>query len=516
MDFSSNYEISRTAKFIRSRNFTRVALQFPDELLKDSTKVVSALRDELRSLSESDAEGNRDYRDVGLFVMADTTYGNCCVDEVGASHVDAECVVHYGHTCLSPTSTLPALFVFGNASINSNDCAKSLSNCLLTNEKPIVVLFGLEYAHAIHHIKEIMEVESSRLCGSKENKALCYAEVICSIMDPEERFKTPGRQLGSFDSYTANGDCANSGQMNSTGCGNKYTLGGLTWKLPEGHKMDDYMIFWIGSDNPTFVNALLMYNNCHIVRYDAMEQKLVNDLSRQKSIRNRRLNYYVEKAKDANIVGILVGTLGVAGYIYIIQQMKELIAAAGKKAYTFVMGRPNPAKLANFLECNVFINVACPQTTLLDSKEYHAPIITPFEALLAFNRGSHWTGAYVMEFGDLVASSSLEVGNKEEEARFSFFQGGYVEDFELQGKGTVEEERSFALAEAAEKGLQVYDKYPYSLGKGTAKSGAEFFASRSYHGLEIEKDDSSPRSVVIGRSGKASGYKDEKSKKENT
>lgn len=33
-----------------------------------------------------------------------------------------------------------------------------------------------------------------------------------------------------------------------------------------------------------------------------------------------------------------------------IHQMKELITAAGKKAYTLAMGRPNPAKLANFPE----------------------------------------------------------------------------------------------------------------------------------------------------------------------
>lgn len=39
---------------------------------------------------------------VRLYVMADTAYGSCCVDEVGASHVDAECVVHYGHACMSP------------------------------------------------------------------------------------------------------------------------------------------------------------------------------------------------------------------------------------------------------------------------------------------------------------------------------------------------------------------------------------------------------------------------------
>lgn len=39
-----------------------------------------------------------------------------------------------------------------------------------------------------------------------------------------------------------------------------------------------------------------------------------------------------------------------AGYLRIIEQMKDLIKAAGKKSYTLVMGRPNSAKLANFPE----------------------------------------------------------------------------------------------------------------------------------------------------------------------
>lgn len=37
-------------------------------------------------------------------------------------------------------------------------------------------------------------------------------------------------------------------------------------------------------------------------------------------------------------------------------------------------------------QCDIFIYVSCAQTALLDSKEYLAPVITPFEALLAFNR----------------------------------------------------------------------------------------------------------------------------------
>lgn len=38
------------------------------------------------------------------------------------------------------------------------------------------------------------------------------------------------------------------------------------------------------------------------------------------------------------------------------------------------------------LQCDVFINVSCAQTALLDSKEFLAPIITPFEAILALDR----------------------------------------------------------------------------------------------------------------------------------
>lgn len=64
--------------------------------------MVRALREKLQSLARSCSEGNGDVKDIGLYVMADTTYGSCCVDEVGASHINADCVIHYGHTCLSP------------------------------------------------------------------------------------------------------------------------------------------------------------------------------------------------------------------------------------------------------------------------------------------------------------------------------------------------------------------------------------------------------------------------------
>jgi len=45
-------------------------------------------------------------------------------------------------------------------------------------------------------------------------------------------------------------------------------------------------------------------------------------------------------------------------------------AQAGKHTYTLLMGKPSPAKLANFPEVEVFVHVADPLGLILDSKEY--------------------------------------------------------------------------------------------------------------------------------------------------
>nr|TKW11614.1 hypothetical protein SEVIR_6G243500v2 [Setaria viridis] len=403
-DIGTRYEIPRTAEFLRAGAYTRVALQFPDEMLKDAAAVARALRQEL-------ASGGG----VRVFVMADTAYNSCCVDEVGASHIDAQCVVHYGHACMSPTSNLPAFFVFGKAPLDVHACA-----CLMLE------------------------------CSRKSNKRIL-------------------------------------------------------------EKMEDYLIFWIGQDNSAFANIVLTFNKCEIVRYDATENQLSTDVSHLMKVLRRRY-YLVEKAKDASIIGILVGTLGVAGYLHIIKQMKELIKAAGKKSYTLVMGRPNSAKLANFPECEVFVYVSCAQTALLDSKDFLAPVITPFEAVLAFSRGREWTGEYLLDFKDLITSEKQEVASAAEEARFSFIKGAYVEDNRAQeNMEQSETETSLALAEVTEKALSIQNQNNDAvLYQGRAMSSIDYLKARSYRGLTGEYEGPAPDSILVGRTGRAAGYSDEK------
>lgn len=66
-----------------------------------------------------------------------------------------------------------------------------------------------------------------------------------------------------------------------------------------------------------------------------------------------------------------------------------------------------------------------------------------------------------------------------------------------------------ALVNITEKALRVRDKDSQTLMNGTAKSGAEYFAARSFHGLDIHTENNFPEPFLIGKSGRASGYKNE-------
>lgn len=65
----------------------QVALQFPDMLLPDAAEVAAHIEM---------------HTNTPTFVMADTSYGSCCVDEVAAQHADADAIIHFGRSCLSP------------------------------------------------------------------------------------------------------------------------------------------------------------------------------------------------------------------------------------------------------------------------------------------------------------------------------------------------------------------------------------------------------------------------------
>lgn len=74
---------------------------------------------------------------------------SCCVDEVAAQHVNAECIIHFGHACLTPTERLPVLYIFEKLSIDTNHFITSFRNQFKNNEQNLLLLYDVGYSHCL-------------------------------------------------------------------------------------------------------------------------------------------------------------------------------------------------------------------------------------------------------------------------------------------------------------------------------------------------------------------------------
>ena len=206
------------------------------------------------------------------------------------------------------------------------------------------------------------------------------------------------------------------GGQNNASVSTTQCIGGLEWSLGRGEtpnngndderdsEEEEVRYVWIGEECLALTNMMLVYNSVDWFQYKPSSKSWhegVNNTSRTL----KRRYFLVEKSKETSIVGIVVGTLSISGYMDALNSLRRIIAEAGKKSYTFVMGRITPEKMANYPEIEVFVLISCPQLALLDSRDFYAPVITPFEAELAFIPDRTWTGSYSIGFESLRTSS---------------------------------------------------------------------------------------------------------------
>lgn len=181
--------------------------------------------------------------------------------------------------------------------------------------------------------------------------------------------------------------------------------------------------------------------------------------------------------------------------------------ATGKKTYTLLMGKPSPAKLANFPEVGAFVLVSDPLGHILDCKDYYAPIVTPYEALLALTGQHLQPGRYRLDFGPVLDHAAAAGAA----AAMAAAAGSRGSD------SGAEQQQSGALVAHDLLQLSVSGSSRSDAGRSLvpAKNAAEYLAlKRTYRGLEAPAVGAALKAVecaVEGRSGRAAGYSDEPS-----
>lgn len=389
-DVLTKYEIGRTVAEIRRGGWRRVALQFSDELLVDAPTVYEAL---ISGLAAHDPPGassacqtktrTRDQETVEtiaectslaphssemrLYILGDTSYGACCVDEIAAEHVDADVVVHYGRACLSPTARLPVIYVFTIQPLAIDSVVGAFQRIFHDIRKQVVLMADVSYSH---HLPSLFEALT--LLGYQN---LHVANVTHDPSSPLPNRTVPDKVHG------------------------------------DSTQLKQWHIFHI-SQPPDSLLLILSSRVCqmHIYSTTKISSNLsTGSLNFNTELALRRRYALLTSVSSASIIGILINTLSVKNYLHVVERVKRQIVAAGKKYYTMVVGKVNAAKMANFSEIEGWVVIGCWESSLIDNKDLWKPVITPFELELALRRVDErvWTGKWISDFQSVLEEPEI-------------------------------------------------------------------------------------------------------------
>lgn len=490
-------------------------MQFPDQMLVDAPRVYRELalglrRARMNEAVRSQKTGQKEQNESGqgttgqamevdisklsldgqgeelekLCILGDTSYGACCVDEIAAEHVDAEVVVHYGRSCLSPTARLPVIYVFTERPLVIQEVVDAFRDTYTEKDGRIILMADIPFASHISRIHEVLVAEG-------------YSGVFATEIIHDPASVLPNR--------TAPSDLA---------------------------ALQDYQLFHIGQPPTALLLTLSSrIGNIHIYPTDTSGRAAKANLASSKLALRRRYAL-LTSLSSVSIYGILINTLSVKNYLEILEHVKKQIAAAGKKSYTFVVGKINAAKIANFSEIGGWVVIGCWESSLVESKEFYRPLITPFELGLALQDDGEriWTGEWESDFGGTLSKGIVqrkppmkEDGESQEDIDSE--PESEAPEFDLRSGRYVSHSRPM---HTANRQIQVEAEHQATPGYsslvkcangdmahvgGVVSPGAEYLrTARTWQGLgsdfEVAYEDGEAGGSVMeqGRSGVARGY----------
>ncbi|XP_075147984.1 diphthamide biosynthesis 2 [Haematobia irritans] len=351
-----NEQKLKCIEWIRSNKYKRVCLQFPDSYLKYSDAIATCIK---KQFGETD--------DVKTFILADTSYGSCCVDEIAAAHVEADSLVHFGNACRSKVSRLPVLYSFPHLDIELPKFFDFLKTLVIYTEgQKVTIYFDIGYHYLLNDANEKELANHILQLKAKEIDIISYCGDKFGLLSEDGTFSI------------VSGEC--------------------------DKEIDPCRIcIFVGTDNQRFFNLSLTTKAVKWFIYDTI---LAKGSEKNPLTANyiRRRYFYIEKCKDAQTLGLIVATLTSNGYLDVVKRLQTMAKSRGIKTQIISVGRINPAKLANFLEIDCFVLIGCPFNNMFESKEFYKPIVSVFEAEMALNPAWHmrYPESYVTDFKDLL------------------------------------------------------------------------------------------------------------------
>ncbi|WVR06104.1 diphthamide biosynthesis protein 2 [Kwoniella sp. DSM 27419] len=470
MTVEEAFEVDETVRQVLEGGYKTIGLQFPDELLPSSVSVYRSIQTRIG------------HTGAQAYVLADSTYGNCCPDVLSCLHLPADFLVHYGHACLTPTDAIPVHYVFPRRKLDTQHAVESLIEASKDEleGKGVVVIWDVAYDWLADDVRSTF----SAACSAPISFAAIQKPPTSRAGSPGEKGKAPALRA---------------------------------IETPEGLDMADCVLWYIGEEGRSCMNLQMTHAYNPLFVYSPTKQD-VAALHRTTSRLLQKRLFALHSAMNADIFGLIVSNIGLRSSQPLLRQLREDLKRAKKKSYTLSVGRLNPAKLANFAEVECFVLVGCNEGGVVDSKDFLAPIITPWELELALQGPENvwapekWTldlSKVLKDAQERAASNSVEADGSgdrdtdDEGPEFSLITG------KMRTKKTFSSATD--PAEVPSEGIQslTLRNQNFSLAR-LESAGSNFLASREFKGLEPRYGMDEPSLLEEGRSGVARGYTEEK------
>ena len=301
---------------IARRKAKRVLLQVPEGLRPSAF----ALSRELEKRTSSE-----------IIISADPCYGSCDLALNEASLLDADLIVHFGH---SGTLTNKCLFIEARSSLDVG-AAVEKAVAKLSREKAIGLASVIQHIGELEKAKKILERSGKTVLIGRHGGELKYDGQILGC-----RFETVKSISPEVDAFVvlAGGDFHGIGVRIATG---KRTI------------------------------------VCDPFQNQARD---VEDLAR----RFLRTRYAaVDSFREARRVGVLIGLKTGQFQPTKAHEIRGLLESKGRECALLALREIDPVVLENFSDIEGFVNTGCPRIALDDQERFRRPVLNPEEVMIA-------------------------------------------------------------------------------------------------------------------------------------
>jgi 2-(3-amino-3-carboxypropyl)histidine synthase len=315
-------ETKEVIEYIRKGKYHRVLLQFPEGLKPQGFKLARDIEKE---------------SGVEAILSADPCFGACDVAVETRDLLEADLIVHYGHSPMVGRAFEKILHVEARATEHVDESVKKALE-LLDQEKNIGLATTVQHLDELERAAKIAQDYGKEPYIGKAAGQVTYA----------------GQVLGCDYSTVKSID----------------------------DNVDAYI--FIGGGDFHAIGIQLATGKRTIVADPYLKQ--ARDITSAAKIMLKKRWAAITKFQDAKRVGIVIGIKTGQRNIISAENLRNLLESTGKESVLLSARECIPENLESFVDIEAFVITACPRLAIDDQERFRKPILNTEETLIAIGR----------------------------------------------------------------------------------------------------------------------------------